>query len=67
MRLCATNAGCRYRSRWDDVVVAGEDDGLLAFAESRGVANEAFEPGELVSELWTGLRIAVGQVEAANV
>ena len=49
-----------------DVVVAGQHDGDVFAQQAAGVRGEPLEPGELVVELRPRLRIAVGQVDAAD-
>lgn len=50
----------------DDIVVAGQHDGRAAVQQGLGVDVEGVEPGQLVVELWAGIGIAVGQVQATD-
>ncbi len=52
--------------RWDDVVISGEHNGHAGRNQACGVAGEAFEPGQLMSEFRTRLRVAVRQVEGSD-
>lgn len=49
-----------------DVIVARQNDRRIKVDQTPGVTVQAVEPGQLVIELGTGLRIAVRQVEAAD-
>jgi hypothetical protein len=50
--------------RRDDVVVAGEHNGVTAIHQILRVFDQPFEPRELIVELGTWLRNAVGQMKA---
>ena len=52
--------------RRHDVVVAREDHGSAARVELGRVLDQPLEPAQLVVELRSGLRVAVGQVEAPD-
>jgi hypothetical protein len=47
---------------WDNVIVPGQHNGHTDRDQTGGVADQAREPRQFVTELRTGLRIAVGQV-----
>lgn len=49
-----------------DVVVARQNDWSAAFLEGLSVTDQGLEPSQLIVELWTRDRIAVGQVEASD-
>ena len=51
---------------WDHIVIAGQYDGHTGGDEFGGVCDETFEPGQLVIELRTGLRIAVRKVDGSD-
>ena len=52
--------------RWHHVVIAGEDHGYSGTHEGRGMGDQAIEPGEFVSELRSGLGIAIRKVEGCD-
>ncbi len=66
-RSSATTAGCRCRSRWGRRCSRrpAPPDGRCR-SSAAGVGEQPLEPGQLVLELGTGLRVAVGQVQAAD-
>ena len=50
----------------DDVEISGQGHGVSRLTEGIGVGNQAAEPFQFVIKLRAGLRISIGQVEAAD-
>src|SRR4051812_48027717 len=50
----------------NNVVVASKEYWFAQLRKGSGVTDEAFEPLQFVVELWAGLRVAIGQIKAAD-